>query len=489
MVITIEITNTDCKIVEKLTNDQLTILRELCSFEMEGSEYKARAFQNKGKNWDGKRKLFNIQTRRFPIGLLWMVTKCLEKYDIDVKWINNRTILANKINYNITNFNIRPYQTEAVISSVMYGNGIIKSATGSGKTTIAARTIAALGKNAIFMVHTRDLLYQTKESFERMFPDEKIGQIGDGIFDCQHITIATIQTLAKLSDMEYGSYKYDEDNDGNYTESLEVNELLKKDFIKYTDAIGVVMCDEVQRICSQTAYAARFLFKNANNAFGYSASPWRDDGSDLMIEAAFGHRICDISATMLIRLGYLVKPIIEVMPVNNNTWSGTTYQQIYDSAIVNNTLRNLQIVDDAYNQYKLGRNTLVLITLIKHGKTIEEMLNNMGAPAVFISGKSGMKKRRQVIQDMRDGNAPIVIASTIADVGLDVPRLQSIVEAGAGKSSVSALQRLGRIMRPFDGKDYCYFITYRDNAPFLRQQINKKIQIWKTEEDFMIVEH
>ena len=89
---------------------------------------------------------------------------------------------------------------------------------------------------------------------------------------------------------------------------------------------------------------------------------------------------------------------------------------------------------------------------------------------------------------MRDGKAPIVIASTIADVGLDVPRLQTVVEAGAGKSSVTALQRLGRVMRPFEGKDKCYFITYRDNAPFLCTQVDNKIRIWRTEPKFIIEE-
>ena len=87
------------------------------------------------------------------------------------------------------------------------------------------------------------------------------------------------------------------------------------------------------------------------------------------------------------------------------------------------------------------------------------MLNNMDIPAIFISGKSGMKKRTKIITDMRNGNCPIVIASTIADVGLDVPRLEVLIEAGAGKSSVTALQRLGRIMRPFPGKSQCTFIT------------------------------
>jgi hypothetical protein len=45
---------------------------------------------------------------------------------------------------------------------------------------------------------------------------------------------------------------------------------------------------------------------------------------------------------------------------------------------------------------------------------------------------------------------------------------------------------LGRIMRPFEGKDKCYFITYHDNAPYLSSQIDRKIEIWSTEREFVI---
>ena len=57
---------------------------------------------------------------------------------------------------------------------------------------------------------------------------------------------------------------------------------------------------------------------------------------------------------------------------------------------------------------------------------------------------------------------------------------------GAGKSSVTALQRLGRIMRPFGDKSSCKFITYNDNVRYLREHTEKKIQIWSTEPEFMI---
>lgn len=485
----IEVTNTKCKILDRLDMNQLAVIQSICSFKVEGSEFKAQAFKNykrgRGKfEWDGYKKLFSTQHQTFPIGLLSLVRNTLQNYGVPVEIVNSRKAHNCTTYHTIKNYDERDYQNDAVMTSIMYGNGIVKAATGSGKTTIAARTIGALNKEAIFVVHTRDLLYQTKEAFQRMFPNEDIGQIGDGVIDYQSITVATMQTLAILGGIKYDKYKYDEDYVDN--EDRLDYKYDKTEWNQYRNSVGVVMYDEVQRICSQTAYGTRFMFEKAPYAFGYSASPWRDDGSDLMIEAAFGSRIVDIDASSLIRQGFLVKPIITIKPVKDNVWSGKTYEQVYKSAIVENIFRNIQVVEDATEQYELGRNTLVLVTQIKHGEMLEKMLNDNGVPASFISGKSGMKKRRQTIQDMRDGHAPIVIASTIADVGLDVPRLQSVIEAGAGKSSVTALQRVGRIMRPFNGKDLCYFTTYEDTAPHLCWQVENKIKIWKEESEFVI---
>lgn len=489
MEIKIEINNIRGKIINPLNIDQLSVLQGLCSFKVDGSEYKANAFKNRRKGgfeWDGYRKLFNTRYQTFPIGLLDIVRNAFINAGIPVTIVDKRKINNETIDYVMDNYQVRDYQTNAVLMSVSHGNGIIKAATGAGKTTIAARTIHALKKRTVFIVHTRDLLYQTIESFNRMFPDEIIGQIGDGKIDYQNITVATMQTLAILNDIEVGKNKFDEDADAVKETKVQYKEIYNPDvWHKYKNTVDCVMFDEVQRICSQTAYAVRFLFERANYAFGYSASPWRDDGSDLMIEAAFGRRIVDITASELIKQGYLVKPYITIKSAPT-VWEGKTYEQVYKSAIVENVFRNMQVANDALDQYNLGRNTLVLVTQIRHGEILEKMLNDMGAPATFISGKSGMKKRRQTIQDMRDGKAQLVIASTIADVGLDVPRLQSIVEAGAGKSSVTALQRLGRIMRPFDGKDKCYFITYHDNVPYISQQIDRKIEIWSTEQEFVI---
>lgn len=485
----IEINNLYGKIVDHLTIDQLAIIQHECQFKMEGSDYKQMSFRNRGIQWDGYKKLFNIQTRRFNIGLLSRIINLLNKYGLQVSIIDNRIHLPQKYNYKYDITMLRDYQMQAVITSVMHGNGILKVATGGGKTVIAGCTIGALGKKSIFIVHTRDLLYQAKESFEKIFPNEVIGQIGDGVIEYRNITVATMQTLAILGGVEVGKNKYDEDAT-NDEFKIVADRIKKHEFNEYRKTVQCVMMDEVQIVCSQTAQGVRFLFESADYAFGYSASPWRDDGSDLEIEGAFGERIVDISASELIRSGYLVRPKIMV---HNTTYACTDisgdYVQIYKRYIVENNIYNIQVANDAINMWRSGMNTLILVTQINHGNAIADIIRSMGIDVSFISGKSGMKKRSQAIQDMRDGKISLLIASTIADVGLDIPRLQCIVEAGAGKSSVTALQRLGRIMRTFDGKTSCKFISYRDTVTYIDQHILHKINIWRTEEEFIIHEN
>ena len=73
MEIKIEINNTRGRILNPLNIDQLSVLQGICSFKVEGSEYKANAFKHRkrgGFEWDGYRKLFNTRYQTFPIGLL-----------------------------------------------------------------------------------------------------------------------------------------------------------------------------------------------------------------------------------------------------------------------------------------------------------------------------------------------------------------------------------------------------------------------------------
>jgi len=53
---------------------------------------------------------------------------------------------------------------------------------------------------------------------------------------------------------------------------------------------------------------------------------------------------------------------------------------------------------------------------------------------------------------MREGAPSITIASVIFDEGIDCRPLDTLILAGGGKSATRSLQRIGRILRPYEGK-------------------------------------
>jgi superfamily II DNA or RNA helicase len=69
----------------------------------------------------------------------------------------------------------------------------------------------------------------------------------------------------------------------------------------------------------------------------------------------------------------------------------------------------------------------------------------------------------------------ILIGSTIADEGLDVPALKVLILAGSGKSSTRAFQRVGRVLRLFKGRNKAYVYDFMDMIPtFYKHYLYRK---------------
>jgi superfamily II DNA or RNA helicase len=70
--------------------------------------------------------------------------------------------------------------------------------------------------------------------------------------------------------------------------------------------------DEAHHVAAQTIYDLLYRMPNVSTVVGLSASPWRDDGLDLLLEAALGPVRYAIRASDLIDQGWLVPPHIRV---------------------------------------------------------------------------------------------------------------------------------------------------------------------------------
>lgn len=85
-------------------------------------------------------------------------------------------------------------------------------------------------------------------------------------------------------------------------------------------------------------------------------------------------------------------------------------------------------------------------------RTIVHCLRIVGEDGAVLSSKLGKKKRQELIRKMRDGEIPVVAATSIADEGLDIPRLDRLIMVSPSRSARLAEQRTGRALRSFANK-------------------------------------
>lgn len=317
-------------------------------------------------------------------------------------------------------------------------------------------------------------------------------------------------------DMEvilYGSNRYFKDN--SYLTEGKITNIKFIEDEEYVYDITVednhnffcngILVSNCHHISSTTFVDVMNMCKDAYYRIGVSATPWRDSGDELLIEAMLAKRKPenDVNASKLIDLGYLVPCNINIVTVNG-TIKGKNYQKVYNEGIVNNENRNRKIVNIAYNMYKRrNAKTLILIKLVEHGeillekikkvipqKTFEVEVENKSGKLVkqevsnieFLSGKDDLIRRKAVLAAAREGKVDVLIGSTIADEGLDVPALDTLILAGGGRSSTRAFQRIGRVLRLYKGKTRATVFDFDDRTNRMLQNHSKaRMKYYRTE--------
>ena len=195
---------------------------------------------------------------------------------------------------------------------------------------------------------------------------------------------------------------------------------------------------------------------------GFSATPYRTDGKEMEIEAAFGKILMDIPLKQMIDEKYLMDPKIYMVDIEYNPdgaelvrketfvnpktkkketreikqWiaaSDWTYQDIYKTLVVENTELNNKIAAFANNFQEQGLSVLILVKEYAHGDTLEELIPG----SIFLKGSHSSKKRKETIQKIKSKELLVLIATSIADMGLDIPSLDCLILAGSGGSDPS----------------------------------------------------
>lgn len=457
-------------------------LDKLLSYKEPGIEFSPR-YQRFG--WNGVNHLLN-KKGQFPIGLLDMAKEFLCENKIPFEVTDRRPVVESADPLDISKRlnelkkNPRYYQLNAAKAALSHRQGIIKSSTGSGKTIISAIIVAAINKPTNIFVIGLDLLQQFRDLFSEIF-DEEIGYIGNGVCDIKRINIVSLWTAAKSLNPKKKIKVSDDDDDKekfNESDAAKIQAMIK--------SAKVVLFDECHS-ASTESFKKIYSSINPEYIYGLSGTPHKGEETDLLIKALLGNIIVDIQASELIEKGFLVKPIIKFFQTPKMYIENRTYAGIYKEYVVENPIRNRMIVSSTQKLVEGGFQTLVLFRQISHGKKLLEMLRKEGIEAEILSGNDKLEKREEIKTRLLDGKLNCIVASSIFDIGVDISSLSALVLASPNKSLVRALQRIGRIIRPFPGKTEVRVVDFWDDVMYLKNHSKRRYQIYKQEEGFQVI--
>jgi superfamily II DNA or RNA helicase len=351
----------------------------------------------------------------------------------------------------------------------------------SGKSFIIATLAAKYNIPTVVYVIGIELLYQMKETIEAAY-GIPCGIVGGGLCDTsKQVTIMTIWSAAAA----FNKKAKVSDNDTTGDSKKHTDKLNKASVRKRVQEAQLFIFDECQYAASETLQFLHRASISAKHRFLLSGTPWRDTGDDILIEAVSGPRICDISATKLIKQGYLVPPDIHFLDVPVMRGVGKTYHDVYKAYVVENEERNDLIFKAAKKLVAAGKKVLILVVRVKHGQLLYKKLKDEFSVS-FLDGAKSSKVRMSAIQDMKDGKTEILIASKIFDQGIDIPELDALILAGSGKSSGRALQRIGRAIRKHKGKKKAIIVEFFDNCKYLRDHSEARIKVYRSEPAFVL---
>lgn len=328
-------------------------------------------------------------------------------------------------------------------------------------TRLFSKLIQEMGVRTLVCVPTKELLYQTAEVLKTNIggKDFKLGLWGDGKYPAENSSVVVAMYPTLIS------------NRGKN------NPEIRKQFIETMGAFELLICDECHKVCSNdniTKTWETIMDINAYYRFGFSATPFekKDTVAELLQRSSFGNIIYDIPVEKAREDGYItpftvyfIKPEYPKEYTRRGT-TGMTWNEAHDYYIGTNGIRNRAVIDATKLLLEDGRKTLVIAQRIDHNEWLAKILaEEVGEENVYLlHGQLDSNYRKAAMKEYKSRHDPcVLVASSVGNDGIDIPDISGIVLAHGGKSFFQNVQRTGRGLRTFQGKENLVFVDFDDS--------------------------
>jgi superfamily II DNA or RNA helicase len=191
---------------------------------------------------------------------------------------------------------------------------------------------------------------------------------------------------------------------------------------------------------------------------------WRDDtdgGLDRRIDM-------NIERLMSARSRYMRVPKEELQAM-------CAWESIVDIGIAANVTRNAACV--AYANSHPDSQRLVLVPRVTLGEEYERKIPG----SALLHSSVSRKSRREIVNAFRAGDLKCIVATSLADEGLDLPNAEMLVMVSGGRSSQKTIQRASRVLRSFPGKNLATILDFADRFhPIAERQAKKRMASYRS---------
>lgn len=333
---------------------------------------------------------------------------------------------------------LRPYQDELIVGARQHFRAgrkrvLLQLATGGGKTAICARMLhnaSSRGKRVWFCVHRRELVSQVARALS--IEGIEYGLItADAKMNLAALAqVCSIPTLAKRLDR-----------------------LPPPDLIAW---------DECHHIAAGSWKAIMERYAEAHH-IGLSATPTRLDGAGLA--NYFDAMVCGPSVRWLIQEGFLSKyKLFAPMMVDT---SGLHKRGGEFITAESEALITQKIVGDAISHYRKhadGARAIVFAVSREKSKETASLFNAAGIPALHIDGTTDTGLRDDIMADFAAGKMRVICNVDLFGEGYDCPALEAVIDTAPTASMTKYRQRVGRMLRPFPGKEFGIYLDCVGNS-------------------------
>lgn len=318
--------------------------------------------------------------------------------------------------YHKEDFDLRPYQETAIANALQLKKAILVAGCGAGKTVMGMEIIKRLSTSTVIIVHTKDLLEQWYSIIKKYIGVEP------AVFSGTQNKVGQI-TLVMSQKLSNGTFAPD-----TYAELVNP---------------GLLIIDE----CHIRHYQHAHRF-NCEYKIGLTATPERADGTAKFVNWAFGKQIIAATHDELVANSYRIEPNYKSIETSFSYpyLDRSDYNKML-RALVNDPDRNSLIIDNVEIAVNENRHCLVLTGVKRHAEALAEGLQSRKIKATFLHSDITLANRQEIIEKMRKGDLQVLVATSLADVGLDIPILDALFITYPSKSSNLNTQRAGRIMR------------------------------------------